>query len=232
MINKEKEEFLNKCKNYEFVKEIIDNFHKLYYYSSAIGGTWKNTFWRGVPIQKTPNDCWVYQEIINIIRPDYIIETGTKVGGSALYLADICDIINHGEVITIDIDKADKLPTHNRIAYLTGSSTDESIIDFIKPRIANKKVMVILDSDHSKEHVLKELEIYSKMVSVGSYLIVEDTNINLFPVRGLSEVEACLGGPLEAIKEFLKININFKIDRNCEKFYMTFSPLGFLVRIH
>lgn len=226
MINADKEVFLHQCRNPEFVQNIVDNFHKLYYYSSAVGGTWKNTFWLGIPIQKTPTDCFIYQEIIYCLRPDYIIETGTKVGGSALFFANICDIINHGEVITIDIDKIEGLLQHKRITYLTGSSIEIDMVNFLRPRVEDKVVMVILDSNHSKAHVLRELEIYSKFVSIGSYLIVEDTNINGFPVIGQFEE-----GPLEAIQEFLKINDNFKIDRNCEKFYLTFSPCGFLKRI-
>lgn len=222
----DKQEFLNKCKDPKFVQNIIDNFHKLYYYSSAYGMTWKNTFWLGVPIQKTPTDCFVYQEIMHCLRPDYIIETGTKVGGSALFFANVCDIIDHGEVISIDIDEIENLPQHERILYLTGDSVDPYIVDLIKEKIKGKKVMVILDSDHSKDHVLKELEIYSKMVTIGNYLIVEDTNINGFSVYGI-EGE----GPLEAVKDFLGRNDNFKIDRNCEKFYLSFSPMGFLVRV-
>lgn len=225
MINREKEEFLTKCKNYEFVKDIVDNFHKLYYYSSAYNRTWKDTYWMGVPIQKNPMDCWVYQEMIHYLRPDYIIETGTKVGGSTLFFATILDAVGGGEVITVDIDHIYNLPQHKRITYLTGSSIDDVIIDFISPRVKNKVVMVILDSDHGKGHVLKELELYSKFVSIGSYLIVEDTNICGFPVIGQAEP-----GPLDAIMEFLKVNKNFKINRECEKFYLTFSPCGFLFR--
>ena len=86
--------------------------------------------------------------------------------------------------------------------------------------------MVILDSDHSKEHVLKELEIYSKFVSRGSYLIVEDTIVTGFPVIGMFE-----DGPLEAIMWFLKENKDFIIDRKCEKLYSTFDRCGFLMRI-
>lgn len=225
-INKEKENFLYHCQQGpEFIQNIVDNFHKLYYYSSAIGRTWKNTFWLGVPIQKTPTDCFVYQEIIHKIRPDYIIETGTKAGGSALFFASICDMINHGHVITVDIDVINNLPKHDRITYLYGNSIDDVIVNVIKGKIKNKKVMVILDSDHTKEHVLKELEIYSKLVSVGSFLIVEDTNISDFPVHGI-EGE----GSLEAVIEFMQKNDNFKIDRNCEKFYLTFSPCGFLYK--
>lgn len=224
--NIDKEEFLNKCKNPEFVQNIIDQFDRLFYYSSAFGGTWKNLSWLGTPIQKHPFDCWIYQEILYTLRPDYIIETGTKVGGSTLFFANICDILNHGEVITVDIDHADNLPQHNRITYLTGSSIDGNIVNFISPRVKDKVVMVILDSDHSKQHVLKELELYSKFVSVGSYIIVEDTNITGFPVIGTFE-----DGPLEAVIGFIKENKDFVIDRKCEKLYSTFDRCGFLMRI-
>lgn len=226
MINKDKEDFLLKCKDPGFVNSIIDEFDRLFYYSSAVGGTWKNLSWLGIPIQKHPFDCWIYQELLFKVKPDIIIETGTKVGGSTLFFATILDAIGNGEVITIDIDKIDKLPQHNRITYLTGSSTDENIINFIRPRVKDKVAMVILDSDHSKAHVLKELELYSKFVSKGSYLIVEDTNINGFPVIGQFGE-----GPLEAIKTFLETNKNFRIDRNCEKLYSTFDHCGYLQRI-
>ena len=225
MINKEKEEFLNKCKNHEFVQNIIDQFDRLFYYSSAFGGTWKNSYWLGVPIQKNPMDLMVYQELIFMLKPDIIIETGTNIGGSALFLATILDAVGSGEVITVDIGHVDNLPQHKRITYLTGSSTDEDIINFISPRIKDKIVMVILDSDHSKAHVLKELEMYNKFVSKGSYLIVEDTNITGYPLRGMFGE-----GPLEAVMEFLKENEDFKIDRNCELYYSTFNRCGFLFR--
>ena len=225
----EKEEFLNKCKDPEFVQNIVVQFSKLYYYLSAYGMTWKNTSWMGIPIQKTPTDCFVYQEILYYLRPDYIIETGTKAGGSALFFASICDIIEHGEVITVDVDneKTENLPKHSRITYLTGSSVDNEIIEFIGKKVENKKVMIILDSDHAKHHVLKELELYSRFIQVNDYLIVEDTNCSGHPVIGM-EGE----GPLEAVQEFLAIHRNFKVDRECEKFLLTFAPSGFLYRAY
>ena len=226
MINKEKEEFLNKCKNYEFVKDIVDNFHKLYYYSSAYGLGWKNNFWMGIPIQKNPMDILIYQELLFEGKYDILIESGTKLGGSALFFANICDIIGKGEIITIDINGKGKLPEHNRITYLWANSVDEAVINFIQPRIKDKKVLVILDSDHSKEHVLKELEIYSQFVQIGGYLIVEDTNCSGYPVIGLDGE-----GPMEAVQEFLKINKKFISDRACEKNFFTFNPMGFLKRI-
>ena len=211
-----KEDFYKKYADFEKNNKIIKDFHDLYYESSCIGGTWKNTNWLGVPIQKCPLDCWIYQELLFDIKPDIIIETGTKVGGSALFFASILDLIGQGEVITIDIDGKGKLPEHKRITYLWGSSVDETIIKFIEPRVKDKKVFIILDSDHSKEHVLKELEIYSKFVSLNSYIIVEDTNTQ---------------EPLEAVFEFMEKTKNFTIDRSCEKFYLTFAPYGFLKRV-
>ncbi len=228
MINTDKENFLRRCKeDKSFVENIVVNFHKLYYYSSAYKGTWKNTHWLGVPIQKNPMDCFVYQELINNIKPDYIIETGTNNGGSASFFATICDAINHGSVISIDIDKNVNLPYHERIAYLLGSSTDSDIINFIKDRVNNKKVLVILDSDHSKDHVLKELEIYNNFVSIGSCIIAEDVNICGRPVIGTLDKE----GPYEAVQEFLKNNFNFIVDDINNKFYLSFCDGGILRRI-
>ena len=110
-------------------------------------------------------------------KPDLIIECGTSEGGSALFLASLCDLIGKGEIVTIDIyDK--KCPRHKRINYLIGKSTSKEIVERVKTFLEkNKKVMVILDSDHDKGNVLKELNIYNKFVGDGCYLIVDDTNL-------------------------------------------------------
>lgn len=208
-------------------KNIVENFHKLYYDSRVFGKTWGETFWLGVPVFKCPFDLWVYQEILFETRPDVIIETGTANGGSALFLASLCDLINHGEIITVDVEEAKERPKHPKIKYLLGSSTSSEIIEKIKNLIKDKnKIMVILDSDHHKEHVLNELKIYSQFVTKGNYLIVEDTNINGHPV-----FQEFGPGPMEAVEEFLKENKNFVIDKNKEKFYLTFNPNGYLKRI-
>lgn len=205
-----------------FVGGIVDKFHWLYYDS----GVWKNTYWLGIECLKCPLDLWVYQEIISDLKPDIIIETGTYKGGSALFLASICDLVGKGSIITIDIKKQ-ITPKHERIKYIIGSSTDKKIINEIQYLINNKEnVMVIIDSDHSKEHVLKELKIYSEFVSVSSYLIVEDTNINGHPVH-----PNFAPGPMEAVDEFLRNNINFVRDKNKEKFFLSFNPRGFLRRV-
>lgn len=106
------------------------------------------------------------------------------MGENALYLADICDLIDRGEVITIDIVSKEDRSKHKRITYLNGSSISSEIVEIIRSLVENKdKIMVILDSNHNKEHVLKELEIYSNFVTEDSYLIVEDTNVNGHQVR-------------------------------------------------
>ena len=206
------------------IKNIINQFHVLYY--NSLSQTWNNTYWMGIPVLKCPLDLWIYQEIIFKTRPDIIIECGTAKGGSALYLASVCDLVNNGRVITVDIEDNKDKPKHKRITYLLGSSISKQIIEKIKKLVGNKKIMVILDSDHSKQHVLSELKIYSKFVTKGSYLVVEDTNINNHPV--LSNFGP---GPMEALKEFLKENKNFIIDKEKEKFYLTFNPKGYLKKI-
>jgi cephalosporin hydroxylase len=207
-------------------RRIVRQFHKLYYYAKQ--RTWKNnTFWLNVPTAKCPLDLWVYQEIICETRPDIIIETGTAYGGSALYLSSICDLINRGRIITIDIEAQPGRPAHHRINFLSGSSVSEEIAaevrNLIKP---DDRVMVILDSDHSAEHVLRELDIYSALVTSGCYLIVEDTNVNGHPVLPLYGA-----GPMEAVEQFTRTRTDFVVDREREKFFMTFNPKGYLRRV-
>lgn len=208
-------------------KSIVDQFHMLYYDTQNFGGTWGATTWLGVPVSKVPLDLWVYQEIIHELKPDLIIESGTSYGGSALFMASVCDLLGKGRIVSIDIEAKSPRPTHPRIQYFLGSSTSEQIVEQVKGLIGDQdKVMVILDSDHRKEHVLDELRIYSALVTQGSYLIVEDTNVNGHPIAPEHGP-----GPLEAIEEFLVDNTDFVVDRSREKFYLTFNPRGYLRRV-
>ena len=209
-------------------RHYIDKFCKIYYDKQEKDSRiWQKTTWLGTSVLKLPSDLWVYQEILYDIKPDIVIETGTMYGGSALYLATICDIIKKGIIISIDINKKDDFPVHNRIKYITGSSTSEYIVDKVKNFIkTGDKVMVILDSDHSKNHVLKEMQIYEKFVTKDSYLVVEDTIVNGHPV------EPNFGeGPMEAVNEFLKTHDDYKIDADKEKFLLTWNPNGYLKKI-
>ena len=213
--------------NPKLKKHMVDQFHKIYYDSFVFGGTWGRTFWLGIPTQKLPMDLWIYQEIIYETKPDVIIETGTDSGGSALFLASLCDLVHNGRVVSVDIAHKQGRPQHPRIQYLLGSSTSKDIEESVKGSVNGAgRVMVILDSDHHKDHVLRELEIYGRLVTTGSYLIVEDTNVNghpVFPEHG--------PGPMEAVEAFLSQNGSFVVDKEREKFYLTFNPKGYLKKI-
>lgn len=211
----------------ESEKKIIRDFHRLYYYKIVFTHL---VVWNGVPMVKFPMDLWIYQEIVFGSKPDVIIETGTWVGGSAVYLADLCRIFGRGRVVTIDKD-----PNHvsvpikrDNLTYITGDSSDNEIKDCVVKNIGSEdRVMVILDSDHSKEHVLKELNLWAPLVTKGCALIVEDTNINGHPV-----CEVYGPGPKEALDEWLPNHPEFEVNKECEKYAVTFNPGGYLERIN
>ncbi len=205
--------------------EIGTLFNKLYY--DARDKTWADTRFLGTPIAQSVSDLWVYQEIIYERHPDVIVECGTYAGGCALYLASLCELIHKGTVISIDITEVQGRPHHERLIYLTGSSTSDNILDNVKESTAKAdRVMVLLDSDHKKDHVLEELRNYGQFVTPADYMIVEDTNINSHPV--LPEFGP---GPMEAVEDFLAENDSFAIDVTREKFYLTFNPRGYLKKI-
>lgn len=177
-------------------------------------------------MQKCPLDLFMYQEILYEQKPDLVIECGTWHGGSALYLAHLMDIMQHGMVISIDINRWVGFPQHSRIVYLTGSSTDKTVFKNVSDMAAGfRKVMVILDSDHGRDHVLRELELYSTLVTERQYLIVEDSNVHGHPVRPDHPA-----GPWEAIEKWLPTQEDFRRDRECERFLLTFNPGGYLKR--
>ncbi len=207
-------------------QKTVDAFHNLYYQGpESDGHIYTRTKWMGVPCEKCPLDMWIYQEILFDVRPDLIIETGTRFGGSALYLAHMLDILGNGEIVTIDIDDTLTRPQHPRITYVSGSSGEAGVIGRALAGRQGKARLVILDSDHSYAHVKAELSLLAQEVTVGSYLIVEDTNVNGHPT-----FKKFGPGPFEAVEEFLKTHTEFVVDVEREKFLMTFNPRGFLRR--
>lgn len=206
--------------------EVIAAFHRVFYSSPY---THNLTNWLGVPILKNPMDLWIYQEIINDLRPTLIIETGTAMGGSALFFASMFDRHAYGNVVSVDIEPHEKLPRHPRIRFITGSSTDPQIVQQVKAIAkGHPRVMVILDSDHSEAHVLAELDAYAELVTPGQFLVVEDTNINARPV-----MRDWNGGPGPgpAVDQWLPKHPEFKADIMAERFMMTFYPDGWLRRV-
>lgn len=206
--------------------DVVDAFHKTYFDARDFNLTWRNTFWLGHPVLKCPLDLWLYQEIIHTLRPTLIVETGTAFGGSALYLASMCDLVGHGRVVTIDLTPQPNRPAHPRITYIDASSTAPETVSQVKGMIDGRgPVLVILDSDHRQEHVAAELDLYHPLVTRGSYLIVEDTNLNGHPVEPQHGP-----GPLEALQAFLPAHPEFAHDPAMDKFLMSFNPKGFLKR--
>ena len=212
--------------------KVVRKFHQLYY--DQWKRTWHNTYWLGVPVQKNPLDLWIYQELLHSLKPDLIVECGTASGGSALFFASLCDLIGCGRILTIDVashcerpnhpGELSERPKHPRIQYVTASSTAPSTVEIVKTAARDAaRVLVVLDSDHSYQHVLDEMRIYANVVTRGSYLVVEDGNINGHPV--LPDFGP---GPAESIKQFLSERGDFVVDSSREKFFMTFNPRGYL----
>lgn len=203
------------------IADTIERFHALSYE----GGALDDTYWMGVPLQKSPLDCWVYQEILFELRPDLIIETGTYLGGSALYFAQLCDLLGRGRVITIDLQRRGSV-AHPRVTQLAGDALDPAIVARVATEAASATtVLVVLDDDHGRDHVLRELRTYGPLVTRGSYLVVEDTNVNGHPV-----MPAHGPGPMEAVEAFLAEDDRFTVDRSREKFLLTYFPGGWLKR--
>jgi cephalosporin hydroxylase len=203
-------------------KAAVARAHDVLYESDA----WTQARWLGAQALKNPLDLWIYQEIVFDTRPGLIVETGTYRGGSALYLASLCDLVGSGEVVSIDVEPIrEDYPHHPRITYLGGrSSTDPGVIGEVRERAAGRPILVILDSDHSQRHVEAELAVYAPLVPLGGYVIVEDSNIGQIR-RDL------VPGPFEAISTFLASTDEFEIDRSREKFLITFNPSGYLKRV-
>jgi cephalosporin hydroxylase len=195
--------------------------------------------WLGMPVIQTPEDLILMQELIFKLKPDVIVETGIAHGGSLIYYASLLELLGKGKVIGIDIDikehnrkVIESHPLFERIEMIQGSSTSPEIVDETKKRISeNSKVLVCLDSDHTKNHVLKELELYNELVSTGSYIVVFDTNTSELAELGTCDRKYIDNGPMEAVEEFLQNNDNFEIDKSYNKLYISYSQNGYLRRI-
>ncbi len=220
------------------LKSISNDFVKL-------TGKYKYTYnfsWLGRPIIQFPQDMIAMQEIVWQVKPDLIIETGIAHGGSLIFYASILELLgNNGEALGIDIDirehnlvEIEKHPMFKRISMIEGSSVDKNIAkqvhDFAKDK---KQILVVLDSMHTHDHVLKELEFYSPLVTKGSYLVVFDTAIEDMPEDFFPDRPWGKGNnPKTAVWEFLKNNKHFEIDKMIgNKLLITVAPSGYLKRV-
>jgi cephalosporin hydroxylase len=198
-----------------------------------------NFSWLGRPIIQLPQDIIAMQEIIWSVQPDLIIETGIAHGGSLIFSASMLELIGgEGEVLGIDIEirehnrvEIENHPMYKRITMIEGSSTAEDVItqvyDFAKGK---KRILICLDSMHTQDHVARELDIYSPLVTKNSYLVVYDTIIEDMPDEMFADRPWGRGNnPKTAVWEFLKNNDRFIIDKEIEnKLQITVAPDGYL----
>lgn len=198
-----------------------------------------NFSWLGRPLIQFPQDMVAIQELIWKIRPEVIIETGVAHGGSLIFSASMLELLGEdGFVIGVDIDirahnraEIEKHPLSKRIKLVQGSSIDEGIAAQVRELAAGKKrVLVILDSNHTHEHVLEELRLYSPLVRAGSYLLVYDTLIEDMPADLVGDRPWGPGNnPKTAVHAFLKSSDRFEVDRDIEaKLLITVAPDGYL----
>lgn len=199
---------------------------------------WKTYTYKGYSIYKYPSDLLTYQQIIWDKRPDIIIETGTCKGGSSLFFLDTlknCGKTTNPLVITIGLGALpNSVPETLGILKLVGSCLDPNTVEKIKPFLLGKKVMVSLDSNHTKDHVLAELNIYKEFVSIGQYLVVEDTFLGYYgPFSGKEQEgfqESTGKTPKHAVEEFLETTDEFMVDKTRNK-YISMNPNGYLLRV-
>ena len=199
-----------------------------------------NFTWMGRPIIQYPQDMVAMQEIIWKVQPDIIIETGIAHGGSLIYYASILELIGKDAyVLGVDIDirthnktEIEKHPMFKRIEMIQGSALDETVVAQVRGHAKGKKrVMVCLDSNHTHEHVQKELEFYSPMVTKDSYLVVFDTAVEIAP-EDVNDKRPWGPGnnPMTAVHDFLKINSRFEIDQAYnDKLLIGMAPDGYLL---
>ena len=237
IFNRERDERIASYKTNEQLKKATASF-----LNEIVKNSYAYNFsWLGRPVIQIPQDLFAMQEIIWTIRPDFIIETGIAHGGSIIFFASMLELIGKGKVIGIDVDirqhnriEIEKHPLCRRIVMIEGSSVSEGVVDQVKSITEGaKSIFVSLDSNHTHKHVLKELELYTPFVSVGSYCVVSDTGIEDLPKDMIKDRPWGPGNnPKTAVYEYLKSTDCFEIDKAIEhKLLITAAPDGFLRRV-
>jgi cephalosporin hydroxylase len=204
-------------------EELKTAFIEAYWNSLA----WQHTTWLGQPVTKPPTDLVAYQELLAGVRPDWIIETGTGDGGRALFLASVCDLLGHGQVVSVDHPAAENLPHHPRVTYVTERPHGEKALERVRAVTGDTgRALVILGSRTDVQKTTEEFARYERFVPVGSYVVVEDTILNGHPVwPGFGN------GPYEALRRILVKHGDFVQDAAVERYGLTFNPGGFLRRV-
>lgn len=209
----------------------------------ALERKYMNNFsWLGRPMIQLPMDAMAMQEIIWAVKPDLIVETGVAHGGSVVLSASMLQLLGHGEVLGVDIEirphnrqAIESHPMAHRIRLIEGSSTAPEVVAQVRAAAAGKqRVLVFLDSNHTHDHVLAELNAYADLVSVGSYCVVFDTFVEDMPDDYVWTERPWGKGnnPKTAVWEYLRSHPEFQIDKSVEdKLLVTSAPDGFLRRV-
>ena len=184
----------------------------------------ENVRYRGVLTWKNILDLWIVQEIIHDTQPEFVVEIGSKFGGTTLWLSDVMRSVGSGGVISIDLLRpATNFP--DNVQFVQGDSVAPETVATVEESRAGGRTMVMTDSNHAANHVLAELELYAPMVAPGCYFIVEDGIVDVMAWQQYTP------GPLVAVQKFLCANNQFVIDESREKFILTYAPSGFLKRL-
>ena len=197
--------------------------------------------WMGIPIIQLPADIMATQEVIWKTKPDIIIETGVARGGSVLFMASILEMMGNGQVIGVDIDirkhnreSIEAHPMSKRVTLIEGGSVDDSILKQVRANIPDgARVMVVLDSDHSRDHVLEECRAYGPMVTKDCYMVVADTLVGHLDEKeapqNRSQVWYKGNDPLTALQDYMLESDRFEIDLEINgKLVLSSSPGGYL----
>jgi cephalosporin hydroxylase len=210
--------------------------------SSSIANRYTYNFsWMGRPIIQYPQDMVAMQEIIWAVQPDLIVETGIAHGGSLVFYASVLELVGRGSVLGIDVDirahnraAIEAHPMMKRISMIEGSSTDDATAATVVERAEEaERVLVVLDSNHTHEHVLTELRLYAPLVSLDSYCVVMDTLVEDFPEHEYADRPWAVGdNPRTAVDAFLEHNTQFVIDEEIDaKLQISSARSGYLKRI-
>jgi cephalosporin hydroxylase len=187
---------------------------------------WDDTTWMGRPVTSAPTDLFAYQQLITEVKPDWVIETGTGSGGRTLFLASVCDLIGHGEVVSVDQQLGADLPDHPRIHYVEGTPADPSTVARVEDLVGPEPHGLVLIGTCAHRNVTSsEFDAYERFVRTGSYVVVTDTAVNGNPIwAGFGP------GPFEAVKLILGKHGDFGMDNVPERWSLTYNPGGFLKR--
>jgi cephalosporin hydroxylase/predicted O-methyltransferase YrrM len=187
---------------------------------------WRHTTWLGRPVATPPTDLVAYQELLTRVRPAWVVETGTD-GGRALFLASICELLGHGQVLSVHPGASDDLPAHPRLTHLSADPASASTAGQLRDVVGDPPhALVVLGSGGGRQQVLAEFRVCAPLVPVGSYVVVEETIVNGHPVW-----PSFGPGPAEAVKHILAARTDFAVDPDLERWGLTFNPQGFLQRV-